>query len=75
MNSNYQKDSDFWRNTWLQENDAVTDWVWKSHIGILYIRVHDVEEQSKFKISSTYLSSVEINVSKNKWGETYHLKF
>lgn len=73
MNSTYQKGSDIGGNMWLQENDAVTEWVWKSLIGILYIRVHDVEEPSKFKISSKYLSRVEINVSKNKWGETYHL--
>ena len=56
-------------------NDAVTDWVWKSLIGILYIRVHDVEEQSNFKISSKYLPGVETNVSKNKRGKTYHLQF
>lgn len=46
----------FWRE--YEENDAVTDWVWKSLIGLLYIRVHDVKEQSKFKISSKYLSRV-----------------
>ena len=54
MNSNYQKGSDLGGNMWLQENDAVTDLVWKSLIVILYIGVHDVEEQKK--ISSKYLS-------------------